>query len=71
MYWRLARRVARDVADDERSGIAVAGIVGIGPSPSCGVTTTVDLRASLDLARKARGQSGLTLTQRQPCTLFP
>ena len=49
VYWRLARRVTRDVADYERSGIAVAGIVGIGASPSCGVTTTVDLRASLDV----------------------
>lgn len=48
-YRRLARRVVGDVADYERSGIAVAGIVGIGASPSCGVTTTVDLRASLDV----------------------
>ncbi|WP_172650857.1 hypothetical protein [Rhodococcus opacus] len=49
VYWRLARQVARDVADYERSGIAVAGIVGIGASPSCGITTTLDLRASLDV----------------------
>jgi uncharacterized protein YbbK (DUF523 family) len=49
VYRRLARRVARDVADYERSGISVAGIVGVGPSPSCGVLTTVDLRASLDV----------------------
>jgi uncharacterized protein YbbK (DUF523 family) len=49
IYWRLARQVARDVADYQRAGIAVAGIVGIGASPSCGVTTTLDLRASLDV----------------------
>jgi predicted secreted protein len=49
VYRRLARRVARDVADYQRSGITVAGIVGIGASPSCGVTTTLDLRASLEL----------------------
>lgn len=49
VYRRLARSVARDVADYERSGIAVAGIVGIGASPSCGVTTTLDMRASLDV----------------------
>ncbi len=49
VYRRLARRVARDVADYQRSGIAVAGIVGIGASPSCGVTTTLDLRASLEV----------------------
>ena len=49
IYWLLARRVARDVVDYERSGITVAGIVGIGASPSCGVTTTLDLRKSLEV----------------------
>jgi hypothetical protein len=37
------------VADYQRAGIAVDGIVGIGASPSCGVMTTLDLRASLDV----------------------
>lgn len=49
IYRRLARKVARDVADYQKVGIAVDGIVGIGASPSCGVTTTLDLRASLEL----------------------
>jgi uncharacterized protein YbbK (DUF523 family) len=49
VYRRLARQVARDVADYQRSGFTVAGIVGVGASPSCGVTTTLDLRASLDV----------------------
>ena len=49
VYRRLARQVARDVADYRRSGIAVAGIVGIGALPSCGVTTTLDMRASLEV----------------------
>lgn len=48
-YSRLARQVARDVVDYQRSGITVAGIVGVGSSPSCGVNTTLDLRASLDV----------------------
>jgi uncharacterized protein YbbK (DUF523 family) len=48
-YRRLARQVVRDVIDYQRSGIDVAGIVGIGASPSCGVTTTLDLHASLDV----------------------
>lgn len=48
VYWRLARRVARDVADYQRSGMTVVGLVGVGASPSCGVATTLDLRASLD-----------------------
>lgn len=49
IYRRLARQVARDVTDYQRAGIAVAGIVGIGASPSCGVITTLDLRASLEI----------------------
>ena len=49
VYWRLARQVARDVADYQKAGMAVAGFVGIGASPSCGVSTTLDLRASLEV----------------------
>jgi uncharacterized protein YbbK (DUF523 family) len=49
VYRRLARQVVRDVADYRRSGITVEGFVGIGASPSCGVGTTLDLRASLDV----------------------
>ncbi len=49
VYWRLARHVVRDVTDYQRSGVAVASIIGIGASPSCGVTTTLDLRASLEV----------------------
>lgn len=49
VYGRLARQVARDVADYQRAGITVVGIVGIGASPSCGVLTTLDLRASLEV----------------------
>jgi hypothetical protein len=49
VYWRLAQRVVRDVIDYQRSGFDVAGLVGIGASPSCGVMTTLGLRASLDM----------------------
>ena len=48
-YRRLARQVARDVIEYHRAGITVGGIVGIGASPSCGVATTLDLRASLEV----------------------
>jgi predicted secreted protein len=48
-YWRLARRVVSQIADYERSGFRVMGIVGVGASPSCGVKTTLDLRRSLDV----------------------
>lgn len=49
VYKRLARQVAREVDDYHRAGIAVDGIVGIGGSPTCGVTNTLDLRASLEV----------------------
>jgi predicted secreted protein len=46
-YGRLARTVTRDVADAARSGQRVVGVVGVAGSPSCGVHTTLDLRAAL------------------------
>jgi predicted secreted protein len=49
VYSSLARQVVRDVTDYQRSGVEVVGIVGIGASPSCGVLTTLDLRASLEV----------------------
>jgi hypothetical protein len=50
VYRRLARDVAAEIADYLRSGYAVAGLVGIGGSPSCGVRTTLDLPAALAAA---------------------
>jgi predicted secreted protein len=49
VYWRLARQVARQIADYERSGLTVVGIVGVGASPSCGIGTTLDLRRSFEV----------------------
>jgi predicted secreted protein len=49
VYWRLARRVALDIADYQRSGFEVVGVVGVGASPSCGVATTLDLKQSLEV----------------------
>ena len=49
-YRLLARRVARDIADYRRAGIAVCGVIGVGASPSCGVQTTLDMRRSFDAA---------------------
>ena len=45
----IGGQVVRDVIDYERSGISVAGIVGIGGSSSCGVMTTLDLAASMEV----------------------
>lgn len=47
VYARLARAVTRDVLDYRRCGVDVAGLVGIGGSPSCGVATTLDLPAAV------------------------
>jgi hypothetical protein len=49
VYWRLARRVAHDIADYQRSGFEVVGVVGVGASPSCGVATTLDLKQSFEV----------------------
>jgi hypothetical protein len=52
VYRRLARRVADDIADYLGSGFEVVEIVGVGGSPSCGVSTTLDLdRAIAAMAR--------------------
>jgi predicted secreted protein len=48
-YWRLARQVAGLIADYERSGYTVIGIIGVGASPSCGVRTTLDMRRSFEV----------------------
>lgn len=46
-YRRLARDIARDIADYTTSGLEVVGIVGVAASPSCGVTSTLDLNVSM------------------------
>jgi predicted secreted protein len=51
-YRRLARRVAADIDDYLDSAFEVVEIVGVGASPSCGVSTTLDLdRAIRSMAR--------------------
>jgi uncharacterized protein YbbK (DUF523 family) len=47
-YWLLARTVVRDIQEYERSGVRVVAVVGVGASPSCGVTTTLDMRRSFE-----------------------
>jgi uncharacterized protein YbbK (DUF523 family) len=50
-FGRLARRVSAQIADYVASGFSVVGVVGVDGSPSCGVSTTLDVRAALrDLA---------------------
>jgi uncharacterized protein YbbK (DUF523 family) len=47
-YRRMAGRVARDIEDYRRAGVRVLAVVGVGGSPSCGVSTTLDLRRSFE-----------------------
>jgi predicted secreted protein len=47
-YRGLARRMAGDIADYPRSGFAVAGIVGVAGSPSCGVHRTLELSGAVE-----------------------
>jgi hypothetical protein len=51
-YRLQARRVAREIEQCRDAGIAVAGVVGIGLSPSCGVHTTLDMRRSFETIAK-------------------
>ena len=47
VYRRLARRVAADINDYVDSSFEVVEIVGVGASPSCGVSTTLDLNQAI------------------------
>ena len=47
-YRLLARRVVGDIDDYLRSRFAVAGIVGVAGSPSCGVRRTLGLSGALE-----------------------
>lgn len=49
VYWKLARQVALDITDYQRSGFEVIGVVGVGGSPSCGVATGLDLKKSFEV----------------------
>ena len=46
-YRRIARTVARDIADYLDRGFEITGIVGVAGSPSCGVETTLDIECAL------------------------
>jgi predicted secreted protein len=47
-YRLLARRVAREISQYHRAGVQVTAVVGVGASPSCGVTTTLDIDRSFE-----------------------
>ena len=53
-YRRIARGVAAQIRDYRRSGYEVAGVVGVGGSPSCGVRTTLDVNGWLDVVGRYR-----------------
>ncbi|MEI6254239.1 MAG: hypothetical protein WCP30_15690 [Mycobacteriaceae bacterium] len=47
-YRRLARAVAAQAADYQRSGLDVAAVLGVDGSPSCGLEQTLDTARVLD-----------------------
>jgi predicted secreted protein len=67
-YRSIARSVAKEMRDYQDSGFEVVGIVGVAGSPSCGVSTTLDMEKALefvantnveDLDRRMLNESGL------------
>lgn len=46
--------VAAEIADYQDSGLEVVGVIGIAGSPSCGVQTTLDLPAAMDVLCRCR-----------------
>jgi predicted secreted protein len=47
-YRSLAHGVVRDVEDYLDAGYEVTEIIGVGPSPSCGASTTIDLGGAIE-----------------------
>lgn len=47
-YRRLAREVASEIKDYADSGFEVVGIVGVGGSPSCGVSERMDFKKTFE-----------------------
>lgn len=54
-YALIARRVVGEMHDYQRSGYRVAGLVGVAGSPSCGITTTLDVDNWLEMVAGAGG----------------
>jgi predicted secreted protein len=48
ILWPTAGFVASQITDYRRAGMDVVGVVGVGASPSCGVTCTLDFDAAFD-----------------------
>ncbi len=56
-YGRLARGVAAQVRDYQRSGFEVGAIVGVAASPSCGVRPALDMKRWLEVAGRCDPQT--------------
>ena len=62
VYRRLARETAAQIADYEKSGVTVLGIVGVDASPSCGVFRTLDIQAALSRIARLEGNASTAPT---------
>jgi predicted secreted protein len=61
IYRRLARETAAQIADYEKCGVTVLGIVGVDASPSCGVFRTLDIEAALSRIARLEGNAATAL----------
>lgn len=68
IYRKIAKEVVAEIKDYTESGFEVVGIIGVAGSPSCGVSTTLDIKKSVeflantdidDLDRKKMNESGI------------
>lgn len=44
----MAKNVVTEIKDYVDSGFKIVGVIGLSPSPSCGVNTTLDIKKSLE-----------------------
>lgn len=68
VYRRLARRVATEIADYVRNGFEVVEVLGVGGSPSCGVTRTLDLDGAVAALACPHGHEDVRVSNRDIVT---
>lgn len=68
IYRKIAKEVVAEITDYTESSFDIIGIIGVAGSPSCGVSTTLDIKKSIeflantdidDLDRKKMNESGV------------
>jgi predicted secreted protein len=65
VYRRLARAVAREIADYHQAGYKVRALVGVDGSPSCGVGVTLRVAPTLTRLARLRRETASAATVRE------